>query len=165
MKTEITSISKELLQKSIDAEKLRYCYGCGTCTASCPVAKVIPESFNPRGLLQKIFFDLSKTLAEDELWLCAWCYSCYERCPQGIKTTEIFLLTRNLAVEKGYFPKQPTNLVKQILKSGRTLEVTPARDRKREALGLPKIGETVSEKALREIKIITEKSPTWRVRG
>jgi len=129
------------------------------------VAKVIPESFNPRGLLQKIFFDLSKTLAEDELWLCAWCYSCYERCPQGIKTTEIFLLTRNLAVEKGYFPKQPTNLVKQILKSGRTLEVTPARDRKREALGLPKIGETVSEKALREIKIITEKSPTWRVRG
>ncbi|MBS7250573.1 MAG: 4Fe-4S dicluster domain-containing protein [Candidatus Freyarchaeota archaeon] len=165
MKAEIASISKELLQKSIDAEKLRYCYGCGTCTASCPVAKVIPESFNPRGLLQKIFFDLGKTLTEDELWLCAWCYACYERCPQGIKTTEIFLLARNLAVEKGYFPKQPTNLIKQILKSGRTLEVTPARDRKREALGLLKIGKTVSKKALREINIITGKSSTWRVRG
>lgn len=165
METETESISKQLLQRSINAEKLRYCYGCGTCTASCPVAKVIPENFNPRGLLQKIFFDLSKTLTEDELWLCAWCYTCYERCPQELKTTEIFLLTRNLAVEKGYFPKQPTALIKQILRSGRTLEVTPARDRKRAALGLREIGETVSEDALREIKIITEKSSTWRVRG
>ncbi|MHA1207887.1 MAG: 4Fe-4S dicluster domain-containing protein [Candidatus Freyarchaeota archaeon] len=164
METETTSISKELLQRSIDAEKLRYCYGCGTCTASCPVAKVIPESFNPRGLLQKIFFDLSKTLTEDELWLCAWCYTCYERCPQGLKTTEIFLLTRNLAVEKGYFPKQPTALVRQILRSGRTLEVTPARDRRRVALGLGSIGETVSEQALREIRTIAEKSESWRVR-
>ncbi len=164
MEAEITNISKELLQRSIDAEKLRYCYGCGTCTASCPVAKVIPESFNPRGLLQKIFFDLSKTLTEDELWLCAWCYTCYERCPQELKTTEIFLLTRNLAVERGYFPKQPTNLIKQVLRSGRTLEVTSARDRRRVALGLRAIGETVSDKALKEIKVITDKSSTWRVR-
>ncbi|MGQ9720763.1 MAG: 4Fe-4S dicluster domain-containing protein [Candidatus Jordarchaeum sp.] len=164
MEAETTNISKELLQRSINAEKLRYCYGCGTCTASCPVAKVIPNHFNPRSLLQKIFFDLSKTLTEDELWLCAWCYTCYERCPQELKTTEIFLLTRNLAVERGHFPRQPTALIKQILKSGRTLEVTPARDRKRAALGLKEIGETVSEEALEEIRTITEKSSSWRVR-
>jgi heterodisulfide reductase subunit C len=164
LEAETANISRELLQRSINAEKLRYCYGCGTCTASCPVAKVIPEKFNPRGLLQKIFFDLSKTLTEDELWLCAWCYTCYERCPQKLKTTEIFLLTRNLAVERGYFPKQPTVLIKQILKSGRTLEITPARNRKRTALGLKEIGETVSEQALKEIRTITEKSSTWRVR-
>ncbi|MEM3594585.1 MAG: hypothetical protein QXS27_07630, partial [Candidatus Jordarchaeaceae archaeon] len=88
----------------------------------------------------------------------------YERCPQELKTTEIFLLTRNLAVEKGYFPKQPTLLIKQILKTGRTLEITSARDRKRVTFGLREVGETVSERALREIRIITEKSSTWRVR-
>ena len=162
MGSETVELSKELLKRLLDVEKMKYCQECGTCAASCPVSKVIPEHHNPRTLLQRIslsnFIDLKKALIEAELWLCAWCYSCYERCPQGIKPTEIFLLMRNLAVEKGYLPKRPTALVIEALKSGRTLETTPARLRRRESLGLPKIGQTISERALDEIKKITKKS-------
>lgn len=150
-------ISRELLKRTLEAEKLKYCNQCGTCTASCPVAKVIPEHYNPRNLFQKIFLDLDSVLQGDELWLCAWCYSCYERCPQDIKTTEIIMITRNLAVEREKFPERPTSLIKQIIKTGRTLEITEARDNRRAKLGLPKIGQTISKQALDEIKKIAEK--------
>ena len=160
----MVELSKKLLKRLLDVEKMKYCQECGTCSASCPVAKVIPESHNPRVLLQKILlslssiYDLKQVLTNQALWLCAWCYSCSERCPQGMKPTEIFLLIRNLAVEQGYLPKRPTALVIEALTRGRTLEVTPARLKRRESLGLPKIGQTISERALDEIKKITEKS-------
>jgi len=32
--------------------------------------------------------------------LCAWCYRCYDGCPQAIKLPEIFLLYRNIAFKK-----------------------------------------------------------------
>jgi len=160
---ETTKISKELLKRTLEAEKLKYCHQCGTCTASCPVARVIPEHYNPRSLLQKVYLDLDSVLEGDELWLCAWCYTCYERCPQDMKTTEVIMLTRNLAVERGKFPERPASLIKQIVKTGRTLEVTQARDLRRASLGLPKIGETVSKRALDEIQKVAKKGFPWRL--
>jgi len=35
-----------------------------------------------------------------EVWLCAWCYRCYDHCPQAIKLPEIFLLLRTSALKK-----------------------------------------------------------------
>lgn len=154
-------VSKELLERTLDAEKLKYCLRCGACTASCPVARAVPEHYNPNRLFQKISLDLESVLEGDELWLCAWCYTCYERCPQELKTTEIIMLTRNLAVERGKFPERPTSLIKQIIKTGRTLDVTRARDSRRASLGLPKIGETISKRALDEVRIIAKRGFPW----
>jgi heterodisulfide reductase subunit C len=33
---ETTRISRELLKRTLEAEKLKYCHQCGICTASCP---------------------------------------------------------------------------------------------------------------------------------
>jgi NADH-quinone oxidoreductase subunit F len=97
-----TIISKEVLERLLDVEKLKYCYECGICTASCPITGLLGKDYNPRGLLEKIFLNPENVLASDELWLCAWCYRCHKRCPQALKLPEIFLFMRKIAKEHGY---------------------------------------------------------------
>ncbi len=90
------------LHQLLDFEKLKYCFECGICTASCPVAELIPKHYNPRTLLHSLQFCDTKTLKSAQLWLCAWCYRCYDRCPQKLCLPEIFLSLRRIAVQKGY---------------------------------------------------------------
>jgi len=98
---EETIISKEDLERLLDVDKLKYCNECGICTASCAIAELLEEDYNPRRLLEKIFLNPNNVLASDELWLCAWCYSCYRHCPQALKLPEIFLFMRKSATEHG----------------------------------------------------------------
>ena len=82
-------------------EKAKFCFECGICTASCPMAELLGARYNPRSLLQKAFIEPEKTLGEPSLWLCAWCYRCYDRCPQRLKPPEIFQLLKAEAVKRG----------------------------------------------------------------
>ncbi len=93
---------KKVLDHILDFEKLKYCFECGICTASCPVAKLVPEQYNPRTLLHSLALGDDKILKSAELWLCAWCYRCYRRCPQSLNLPEIFQAFRRFAVECGY---------------------------------------------------------------
>jgi len=93
---------KELQEQLLDMEKLKYCFECGICAGSCPVMEIIPNHYNPRILLEQILLDLDKVLEEEALWLCAWCYRCYKRCPQKLKVPEIFLAIRKMATQQGH---------------------------------------------------------------
>ncbi len=93
---------EKALDHILDFEKLKYCFECGICTASCPVAELLPEHYNPRILLHSLPLADDKLLKSAELWLCAWCYRCYKRCPQGLSLPEIFQAVRKFAVERGY---------------------------------------------------------------
>jgi len=101
LKTASTIISKEDIKKFLDIEKLKYCFECGICTASCSMAELLGKSYNPRVLLEKILLNPEEVLNSEELWLCAWCYRCYKRCPQGLKIPEILLFLKAKAVEHG----------------------------------------------------------------
>lgn len=158
------SAAKNLLNRLLDVEKLKYCQDCGTCTASCSMARAIPEHYNPRSLLLKAMLDYDRVLGEDEVWLCAWCYRCYERCPQGLKPTEIFLLTRNFAAEKGMLPDSYQVLIRKILRTGRVMECTEEIDDLRESYGLPKISPTISKRALYDIRRMTEETFVRRLK-
>jgi len=109
------TIPKGFMEKLLDEQKLKYCLECGACTASCPVAEVLPNYYNPRSLVDKIFFDPERALMEDQLWLCAWCYRCYERCPQGVRLPEIFASIKSLATERGIFQgfREAVELIKK----------------------------------------------------
>lgn len=144
---------RDLLNSLISEEKLGYCQNCGTCTASCPMARVIPEQYNPRTLLQRVHLDPEKTADSEDLWLCAWCYRCTERCPQGIQPTEIFLLTRNFAAEKGKIPENPRRIIQEILRSGRSMPYDEFIDELRDDYDLPPIGE-VPESVVEEQRAI-----------
>ena len=86
----------------IDVAKLKHCFECGICTASCPVVELLPNHYNPRSLLQKTSLDIKRVLREDGLWLCAWCYRCYRRCPQRVRVPEVLVSVKDLAAEQGY---------------------------------------------------------------
>ncbi len=115
MKNEKIKVSNELLKQLLDVEKLKYCFECGKCTASCPMVELFPKNYNPRVLLERIFLNPEKVLSDEELWLCAWCYRCYRRCPQGLKVPEIFLALRKIAIEEGYLHgfEKALNLIKE----------------------------------------------------
>lgn len=95
-------VSKEAHERILDIEKLKYCYECGICTASCPMRELIGKEYNPRGLLEGIVSDPNQVLASDGPWLCAWCYRCHKRCNQALKLPEIFLLMRSIAAKHGF---------------------------------------------------------------
>jgi len=65
------------------------------------MAELLGKSYNPRVLLEKILLNPEEVLNSEELWLCAWCYRCYKRCPQGLKIPEILLFLKAKAVEHG----------------------------------------------------------------
>jgi len=101
LETAKTTNLKATLERILDIEKLKYCFDCGICTASCSMAELLGKDYNPRRLLERIVLNPDSVLSSEELWLCAWCYRCYKRCPQALKVPEIFLLMRTISVERG----------------------------------------------------------------
>jgi len=66
------------------------------------MTELVPSHYNPRILLENIYHNPEKALTDPALWLCAWCYRCFRRCPQKLKLPEIFLLVRKTAKEQGH---------------------------------------------------------------
>jgi len=101
LESPVTALSKKTLAKILDADKLKYCFECGICTASCSMAEMLGNDYNPRALLEQVCLNPESVFNLDELWLCGWCYRCQKRCPQGLKLPEIFLSLRLIAKEHG----------------------------------------------------------------
>lgn len=95
--------TEEVLDNVLNVEKLKYCFECGICTATCPVAELLPDGYNPMNLLQRIPLDWEGVMKDKGIWLCAWCYRCYKRCPQEIRVPDILLRMKDMAAEKGYY--------------------------------------------------------------
>lgn len=91
-----TLISKEI------REKFKYCFECGICTANCPMVELLSVTeYNPRTLLQQVIVEPEKVIGGSMIWLCAWCYRCYKKCPQGLKLPEIFQKIKDEATRQG----------------------------------------------------------------
>ena len=56
---------------------------------------------NPRTIIRKILLGMRK-----EIWMCSNCYTCYERCPQDVKFTDIIFALRNIAAREGFAHKK-----------------------------------------------------------
>jgi len=87
-----------------DGFKIRDCIQCGTCTGSCPVAHAM--DITPRELvaLFRAGF-LEDILRSRAIWMCASCYACTVRCPQGIRVTDSVYALKRLATQKEIFPR------------------------------------------------------------
>ncbi len=91
---QLTSSGKRL----VDPERLKNCFECGICTASCSVAELLGNDYHPRNLLERAFLK-TNLLDSEDIWLCAWCYNCQKHCPQNMNLPEIFLTFRKEAAE------------------------------------------------------------------
>ena len=87
-----------------DGFKIRDCIQCGTCTGSCPVAHAMDISPRQLVALFRAGF-LEDILRSRSIWICASCYACTVRCPQGIRVTDSVYALKRVATKKGIFPK------------------------------------------------------------
>jgi len=78
-------------------ENIKRCFNCTGCTVGCPVSE-IGIGFNPRKIIRKALLGMRNQVLTDEyIWLCAFCYLCYERCPQNVKINEVIGAIRTIA--------------------------------------------------------------------
>lgn len=140
----------EMITSHLGGETMTFCYQCGTCASSCPVAKLTPR-FNPRELIKLSLLGLEEeVLSSDSLWLCCSCYNCQERCPQKVEIADVIYALRNIAIKKGYIPNIYSEFLSAISNEGRIVKVSKFVENKRPTLGLPPLQPTGVE-ALRKI--------------
>jgi heterodisulfide reductase subunit C len=153
------SFMEEVLREP-DGEKLRYCFNCGTCTASCVVSRHT-ENYRPRMILHLVSLGTRDAILKSrEIWLCATCNTCGERCPQGINIADAMNALRRLAIKHNYIPTSAKTLVSNVLTHGRIYEVDDFVEEERQDLGLPALP-PVDKKFMEKVsKKIASNSPT-----
>ena len=61
---------KDEIMKEPNAELIKYCFQCGTCTGSC-IATRFENNFNPRRIIKAALLGLKElVLSSDVLWIC-----------------------------------------------------------------------------------------------
>ena len=133
---------KHKLLNTPGGETFKYCYQCGTCTATCPVARFI-EVFRPNKIIHLARLGIRGVTHSNSVWLCVNCYSCTERCPQGVKVADVMRALKNIAVEEdGFIPDFSKGFVKNIINTGIAYSIPSSRIAKRGTLGLPPLPKT-----------------------
>ena len=152
---------KHELMRVPGGETFKYCYQCGVCTATCPIAR-FTEVFRPNKIIHMAKLGIREVLKDDTVWLCVVCYSCREKCPQGVEVADVIRALKNMAVENGYVPAAFKEFACNILKTGLAYNVPESRIARRSTLGLPQLPKTNLEdlKKLAEVthlrKVIEE---------
>jgi len=88
-------------------DAFRFCYQCGKCDTVCPWNRV--RTFLVRRLVNQAKFGVIAFESED-LWLCATCGSCVQRCPRGVEIIDVMRAVRRLLVPEGVVPASIPNL-------------------------------------------------------
>jgi heterodisulfide reductase subunit C len=74
---------------------------------------------------------MEELLKSEEIWQCAQCLACKERCPREVAPYDVIQALQNLAFERNLvFPKGYSTLINSILKEGITQKPTRVRIRK-----------------------------------
>ncbi len=82
-------------------EAFKFCYQCGKCETVCPWNLV--RRFPVRKVINQAKLGVVPFESED-LWLCATCGRCPQRCPRGVEIIEVMRALRRLLVPDGVVP-------------------------------------------------------------
>ena len=99
--------------------------------------------------------DKEQVLKSKFIWMCSTCYSCYERCPQDVRITDLMTALKNIAVKHGFIHPNIKELIYILEKFGGLTEVSDFENRVREKYGLPKIKQSPDrvQKVLQKVNI------------
>jgi heterodisulfide reductase subunit C len=135
-KVTTVEFSKEITSK-LGGETITFCYQCGTCASSCPVAK-ITDRFNPRQVIRlALLGQREEVLTNGAIWLCSSCYNCQERCPQKVEIADVIYALRNIAISEGNIPNIYAEFANALLSEGRIVPISKFLEKKRADYGLP----------------------------
>lgn len=137
--SELDSNFKYEVAKQPGGENIMRCFTCGTCSAGCPVRE-IDDRYDPRKIIRMVVLGMKKrVLSSDFVWLCSGCYTCQERCPQDVRTTDVMSVLKNLAAKEGYLHPSLAKQAELIQRYGRLYEIDEFDNKKRARVGLPPI--------------------------
>jgi heterodisulfide reductase subunit C len=84
-------------------ENLLACYQCRKCSAGCPVAYAM--DILPNQVIRMVQFGLrDRVLSSKTIWICASCYTCSVRCPNGIDIAKVMDVLRHIALRSEIKP-------------------------------------------------------------
>jgi heterodisulfide reductase subunit C len=138
----------------IGGKDLTACFQCAKCSAGCPVSDKVNIQIHE--VMRMLLFGLKEVLQTDMIWLCTTCYTCQERCPQGIDITDILFGLKNMAFRKGITPAGYISARKSLYDIGRLYEPT---DWERDDLNLDPVPELNVEhlrKMLDKLKLMEQ---------
>jgi Fe-S oxidoreductase len=107
---EIPAMIKEAGQHTLDL-----CYQCGTCSGTCPWNLV--REFRVRDIIVRAQLGLSGYEDED-LWLCATCNACVDRCPRGVEIVDVIRSIRSILKETGTIPRTLRSVMASVVSNG-----------------------------------------------
>ena len=138
-------------------DSLYACMQCGKCTGSCPSGRI--TGYRTRRLMNKVQSGDRSILEDPDIWLCTTCYTCYERCPREVKTTDVIRALRNVAAKEGHMSKAHRATAMYVIKTGHAVPINDATKKLRKKLGLSEIPPTTHKypKALKAIQDISKK--------
>jgi Fe-S oxidoreductase len=79
-------------------EPLKSCYQCGACSAVCPWNLV--RSFVVHRIIHGAQLGTTDFASED-VWTCATCWACVQRCPRGVEIVDVMRAVRRAVVSLG----------------------------------------------------------------
>ena len=133
-------------------ENLLQCFQCGTCTSDCPIAR-FNEKYRPRKIIRMAQLGLKDKIVEsDFLWLCASCFTCTDRCPQGVEVASVIRALKNIAAKEGFIPQIFKTQLSNVIKTGYVYRIPESKIKRREALGLPPLPRGNSENITKSIQ-------------
>ena len=147
---------KNIVVKEKGGGNLFRCFACGTCSGGCPVAEFEPN-FRPHEIMRLAIFGFKdELLSGNAIWLCTFCYICYERCPRDVKPAMVIRALRNIAARQGYMPHGIKRVTDSVNKIGRTPDITDFENEMRADAGLPPVASVdiqKMQKAFEKVKL------------
>jgi len=85
--------------EEISGQNLLSCYQCGKCSAGCPA--VSQMDILPNQIIRYAQLGFKDELLQSKsIWICASCFTCNSRCPNGIKIAEVIEAIRQILLRK-----------------------------------------------------------------
>lgn len=152
-------ISEEIVKAGL--ERIRACYQCGTCSGGCPSGR--RTAMRTRAVIRKALLGIDEVLEDPDIWLCSTCYTCYSRCPRHVPVTDIIIMLRNLATQKGFIRPSHKGLTHMLIDTGHGVPIAKGEGgekwrKLRESYDLPSLPPTVHshDDALKEVKTLVK---------
>jgi heterodisulfide reductase subunit C len=93
--------------KTEAGKKTLNCIQCGICAGSCHARFAM--DYSPMQVIKMVNLGLkSDVLASSTIWICASCYTCTSRCPQGVDIPMLMSTLKNMALKSDVQAKIPS---------------------------------------------------------